>query len=114
MKTKRDEILTAEVVSNESTTSQAISLQHMLGITIELVYTGATLDGEAKLEYSMDNVTYRDLPDSGDTAKHTLAASGGSNLWQIKDAYYPWIRLSVTTNDTNAATCTAKVYAKGV
>ena len=114
MKIKNDLIMTAEAVTNTTVNSQAIDVSSMAGFTLEIVYTGATLNGEAKLQYSMDNSTYRDLPDSGVTAAHTLGASGGNHLWQVPDVYFPYVRLAVTTANANTATCTARIFAKGI
>jgi hypothetical protein len=113
MKIKNDLIMTAQAVTSTTAYSQAIDLTSMAGFSLEVVYAGATLNGDAKLQYSMDGTTYRDLPDSGSTAAHDFAASGGSYLFQVPDAYFPYVRLAITA-DTNTVTVTARIFAKGI
>lgn len=106
--------MTAVAVSNTTEYSQAIDMRSMLVAAIELVYTGSSLAGSAKLQYSMDGTTYRDLPNSGQTAVHTLVAAGSNHMWELVNVGFPYLRLAVTTTDADTATCTARTFAKGV
>lgn len=114
MKTIDQRIFTSEAVSNETTVGSTADIQHCWGYSVYLSYTGSTLSGTAKLQASHDGSTWFDLANSGATAQHTLGASGGSNHWNVDGAYYPYVRLSVTTDDANTATCNAWIFAKGV
>jgi hypothetical protein len=114
MKTTDQLIMVNVSVANQTKYSDIIDMRSMLGCTIDLVYTGSSLQGTAAPEYSMDGVTFRALPDSGSTAKHTIVAAGSNATWSIADYFYPYIRLAVTTTDSDAATCNARIFAKGV
>jgi hypothetical protein len=115
MKIKDDLIMENEAVSNTSANSQEIDMRSMLVASIELVYTGSSLAGSAKLQYRMTPTgTWRDLPNSGETATHTLGASGGNHMWSLTNVAFPFLRLVVTTTDADTATCTARTFAKGV
>lgn len=114
MKTHYKKLLSAQAVANTTVTSDAQDLSHCLGYVIRLVYAGSSISATAKLQTRMSaDDSWFDLPDSGATASHTLTASGGSNVWYVPDAYYPWVRLSITSADADAATCTAEIAAKG-
>jgi hypothetical protein len=100
--------------ANETDYSSTTDIRHMLGYVIELVYTGSSLAGSAKLQYSMDGTTFTDLPNSGATATHTLAAAGGANTWHVSDAYYPYVRAALISSDADVVTATVKIFTKGV
>jgi hypothetical protein len=100
--------------ANETDYSSSTDIRHMLGYVIELVYTGSSLAGSAKLQYSMDNSTFVDLPNSGATATHTLGAAGGTHTWYVVDAYYPYVRAALISSDADVVTATAKLFTKGV
>ncbi len=114
MRTHYKKLMSAAAVTNTTATSDGQDLRFCLGYSVRLVYTGSSLNGSAKIQARMsEEDSWFDLPDSGSTAVHTLSASGGNHFWHITDAYYPWVRLAVTTADANTATCTAEMTSKG-
>ena len=113
MRTNLRTIFDAAVSNNDTINSTKEDISHLYGYYIEVTYTGATLAGTAKVQTSADGLTWRDAPDSGATAHHSLSASGGNVQWNVDAAYYAFVRVSFTTDDANAATVTGKIYTKG-
>lgn len=114
MKIAKDNTFESATFNNTSEFSDVQALDSMLGYSVALVYTGSSIAATANLQASIDGVDWFDLPDSGETAHHTLSASGGSNFWNVSNVFYPKVRLKIVSSDTNDVTATAKIYAKGV
>lgn len=110
-----NQIMMENVVANDETvTSDVEDISNCLGFVIYLAYTGADLAGTAKLQFSLDNVTWFDAPNSGTTAHHTVVAAGGSVAWHVPDVYYPYVRASFLESGEEDATINARIYAKGI
>jgi hypothetical protein len=86
----------------------------MLGESAIISYTGSSLQGSIAPQYSIDNISWFDMPNSGQTAHHTIVAGGGSVTYHMIDLYYPHIRFRVTTTDVDTATVTGVSFSKGV
>lgn len=115
MKNLYKQIFTNEAVANETTTSSEEDISHCLGFVVDLAYTGSSLAGSAKLQYKLHkDGTWRDAPNSGSTATHSLSASGGNHQWNVADVYWAYVRVSVTSTDSDEATVNAHLFAKGV
>lgn len=115
MKNISEQIFTDEAVANETVTSQEIDIRHCLGFMLDCVYTGTSLQGTAKLQFKTHkDGTWRDAPNSGDTAHHTVVAAGSNVQWYVKDTYGAYVRLSFATTDADEATVNAHIFAKGV
>ena len=113
MRVKLEQKFTNEVVDSETTESPSQDLRHAYGYYVDVAYTGASLSGTVKLQTSHDNSTWRDIPNSGSTAHHTVAGSGGNVQWNIDAAHYPYVRISFTEGGAGAATVNAFIYTKG-
>lgn len=114
MRLAKDDTFESATFNNTTEYSDTQPLDSMTGYSVALVYTGATLAGTASLQASIDETTWFDLPNSGETAEHTLSASGGQNLWNVSNVYYPRVRLKIVSSNTSNVTATAKIYAKGL
>jgi hypothetical protein len=92
-------------------TSSAMDISLCNGFAGVVTTTG-TLTGTLKMQGSIDNVTYVDLPNSGTTAN--VAVSGAaSQLFNVINVYYNYVRF-VYTNATNTGTITLNCNVKGV
>jgi hypothetical protein len=115
MKNLYKQIFTNEVFANETVTSTIEDIRHCLGFMVDLSYTGSSLAGTAKLQFKTElGSSWRDAPNSGDTAHHTLGASGGNVQWYVKDAYAAYVRLAIVSSDADEVTANADIFAKGV
>lgn len=103
-------IFTNQTVANTTVNSSSFDVSHCIGAVIEAVYTGSSLQGSIKIQASLDNSYWFDFPVSA----HTIAASGGNTQWHLSNLYVPYVRLSVTSTDSDTVTVThARIYAKG-
>jgi hypothetical protein len=91
---------TADVVS------EVIDLRFNYGIAVQWVITGATLDGTAAIEQSIDGAHWVDL--QADTI------NGAGEIYFEKDAiYYPFLRLRWTNGASTDALINAFICIKG-
>lgn len=102
--------------------SNPIWLGHIVNYSIQLVYTGSP-NGSLKLQGSNDegaksnnveNVNITNWSDIADTAVSVTAA--GSNIYNIQNAGYRWVRL-VWTNSSSGSPSTltsARYNVKGI
>lgn len=111
MRVSEDIILDA-VESNSGATatqvSESISIKHIYGFSVWATWSGTTISGSIKLEASLDEENWEDITDS-----EVTISSATTNLWNVSNAMYPYFRVSVTADDTNTITTTAKFYGKG-
>jgi hypothetical protein len=90
-------------------TSTAIPLDGLKNCSISFVST-STATGTAKLQGSVDDSVYIDLPNSGETVNKSVTAAS-SHMWNLSNLGYRSIKV-VYTNATNSGTVTAKFFAK--
>ena len=111
MRSKSKLILDAVAVTGTGTyTSATIDLTLCWGYSIVLSST-STAAGSAKLQASIDGVTWVDLPNSGSTANVAVSAAG-TYLWNVADAIYSLARVSYT-NASGSGALTARSNVKG-
>lgn len=111
MKNSGKLVLDAQAITGTGTyVTSAIPLDLIVGYSI-VITTTSTATGAAKLQASVDGVTFVDLPNSGDTANKAVAGAG-SAIWNIPNAFYKQVRVSYT-NATNSGTLSVTFFAKG-
>lgn len=96
-----------------STSSPACSVADASNYSVQAQFTGATCSFTAVLQISDDlinPINWNDLADSSQ-----IVTVAGSFLWNVSQAGYRWVRLSVTDNSsgTNTGTISANVNVKG-
>lgn len=93
---------------NNTVESEAYKIHNFRHIFLVAEIAGLTLDGDAKVQVSVNGGTeWADVAGSN----QALPASGGNLYWEITTAA-PLIRLSVTTDDTNEATVSLSGFGK--
>lgn len=115
MKNLYKQVFTNEVIADDTVTSTEEDIRHCLGFVVDISYTGSSLAGSAKLQYKLhEDGTWRDAPNSGATAVHSLGASGGNHQWNVSDVYWAYVRVAFISSDADEATVNAHLFAKGV
>lgn len=91
-----------------ATTSDAFQIEHLLGFSVAVVFTGSSnLTGSFILQASNDNTNWIDITDS------SVSGTSGSCMFNITEAFYKSVRLKVIPTTGTISTITAKVYTKG-
>ena len=108
MRVGYDTLFSSEVVNNETTVSESVSLEHIYGYAVYASWTGSTISGSIKLECSVDGTNWADV-----TSSEQTITGASSFLWNEPDAMYKWFRVSATSNDANDITVTAVFCTKG-
>lgn len=122
MRIKNDDLtLSSTDMTTATITSNPIWLGHIVNYSIQLVYTG-TPNGAFKLQGSNDegaktndieNVNITNWSDIPSTTVNVTSA--GSNIYNITDAGYRWVRLVWTDSTSGASTITSARYnVKGI
>lgn len=92
---------TATTSTNATAPSQWMDVTNFEGpISAWIVYTGASLNGTAKLQWSNDQTTAIDVTSSS----QALAAGGGTLGWLLVPQGFNFLRILVTVADTNTVT----------
>lgn len=100
----------AVAISSTNVVNSSSLPMDQLSLVAIVVTTTSTATGAAKLQGTVDNSTWVDLPNSGSTAN--LSISGAGSLgWNVSDLAWRSIRV-VYTNATNSGTLTVKAFAK--
>lgn len=109
MRVFEDTIFNAEAVSNETSLTESVSLEHIYGYSVWATWAGTTISGSIKIQCSVDGSNWEDVASSEQTIN-----AAGTYLWNIADAMYKYFRVSCTANDANTITVTCKYYGKGM
>jgi len=96
----------------------ALRIRDAVGIALYLKWTGAGTDGTFKVQVSNDpqaNLSTADSPANWIDlpGSNWIASGAGDNLWNIKDTYFPWIRLVFTRNSGTGTIVNASLTTKG-
>jgi len=109
MRVSDDVLFEDETVNNETTVSEAVSLEHIYGYAVWASWAGNSITGSIKLQASVDGDNWLDVASSSQTI-----SSASSYMWNVADAMYKYFRVSVTSGNTNDITVNCKFSAKGV
>lgn len=103
-----DKIIMNTTVTNETKYSDGFPVEDMNGYAIQAAWAGALAAGSIKIEASIDNFTYFELPDSAVTI-----AGPENQMWNVTGVFYKWMRMAVVSSDANTITIVVRLYAKG-
>jgi hypothetical protein len=103
-----DDIIFNDTVNNETVNGESVSLEHLPIYSVHAVWTGASANGTAVLQVSNDQVTWADYDGS-----ETTISGPGNQFWDHLQTGAKYIRLSITSADTNNIVVTANIHAKG-
>lgn len=108
MRVMTDTIFSA-TVNNETETGETVSIEHLCLYNIHAVWTGASANGTIKLQASNDALTWAD-----EDGSEVTISGPGNQMWNFDGSSAKYVRLSVTSADTNDIVVTAIMHAKGV
>lgn len=103
-----DKIIMNTTVTNETKYSDGFPVEDMNGYAIQAAWVGALANGQIKIEASIDNNTFFELPDSAVTISGT-----GDQMWNVTGVFYKWMRMAVVSSDANPIAVGVRIYAKG-
>jgi len=113
--------LTTEVMTtfnNTTAFSSAIDITSFNGAAIAVLVTGTSGAGNMKLQASLnpgDDTAWFDVPATlgGATVSQTITIAAQHYLNTGNIAFYPSVRVSITSTNTNPIVCTVKAMGKG-
>lgn len=108
MRISSDILFNGETTASGTSVSESVTLEHLYAYSVWASWSGTTISGSIKLQCSVDNVNWEDVASSEQSI-----TGADTYLWNITDVAYPHFRISVTADDANTITTTAKFYAKG-
>lgn len=113
MKVVTDKIIESQNMAN-SFTSSHILLDQIYGYSLHAVYSGSPV-GTFKLQVSNQDVQLREsVTEWTDLGSSSVSVSAsGSNMWNISDAFYRWVRV-VYTKTSGTGSCTITMTSKGI
>ena len=103
-----DKIIMNTTVTNETKYSDGFPVQDMNGFALQAAWVGTSIAGEIKIESSIDNYTYFELPDSAVSITAT-----GDQMWNVTGVFYKWMRMVVTSSNAQTIQVGVRIYAKG-
>lgn len=103
-----DKIIMNTTVTNETKYSDGFPVEDMNGYALQAAWAGALANGQIKIEASIDNFTFFELPDSAVTI-----SGPGDQMWNVTGVFYKWVRMCVISTDVNTITMVVRIYAKG-
>ena len=90
------------------TTTDAFQIEHLLGYSISIVFTGDTnLTGSFVVQASNDDTNWADV------ASSDFADTSGNCIFNVSDTFYKSVRLKIKVDTGAMLTIAAKIYTKG-
>lgn len=111
--------LAAKAVSGTTVyNGDPMQCQQMMSASVQVVMTGATVTGTAKLQFSNDPHTLNEPVNWSDVpgAANSISINGATALLYAiaaQDVCYNWLRVTYT-NATNSGTITASIKGNGL
>lgn len=93
-----------------STNSVSQNIDYDFGFSVQIVFTGSSLDGSFKLQASNDNTNWTDVTSS--TAVSSLTGTS-SIMYNVDAAYYNYFRVSWTRTGGTGTANSCKATIKG-
>ncbi len=95
-------------VTNETKYSDGFPVLDMNGFALQAAWAGTSLSGQIKIEASIDNFSYFELPDSA-----VSITSTDNQMWNVTGVFYKWVRMVVISSNANTIQVVVRIYAKG-
>lgn len=115
MISRKYEVQTLGPFNNTTVVSANYDLTPFLGASFTVGVTGASGAGTMKLQGSIDGTNFVDIPatNGGATATQTITIAAQHYLSTGNCAFFPIVRVSVTSSNTNPITAVISGFGKG-